>query len=57
MAGEQDQPLMHLGKAAKPTQGLTATTINLNKAIQIIKAFVQSAGWPERAKDTWKYVK
>ena len=42
---------MRLGKAAKLTQGLIATTINLNKAIQIIEAFVQSAGWPERAKD------
>jgi len=57
MAGEQGQPSTRLGKAAKPTQGLTATTVNLNEAIQTIEAFVQSAGWPERAKDAWKYVK
>ena len=57
MAGEQGQLPTRPGKAAKPTQGSIATTVNLNEAIQTIEAFVQSAGWPERAKDAWKYVK
>ena len=33
------------------------TTVNLTKAIQTIEAFVRSASWPERARDTWKHVK
>ena len=40
MAGEQGQPPTRLGKAAKPIQGPTATTVNLIEAIQTIEAFV-----------------
>jgi len=57
MAGEKSQPPTCPGKAAEYIQGPPATIINLIKVIQIIEAFVKSAGWPERTRDTWKYVK
>src|SRR3981081_572214 len=57
MAGEKGQPLTRLGRATEPAQGPPAATVNLIEAIQTIEAFVQSASWPERAKDAWKHVK
>ena len=57
MAGEKGQPPTRPRRAAEPTQGPPATTVNLTEAIQTIEAFVQSAGWPERARDAWKHVK
>jgi len=57
MAGEKGQPPTRPGRAAKPPQGPPAATVNLIEAIQTIEAFVQSASWPERAKDAWKHVK
>jgi hypothetical protein len=57
MAGERGRPPTRPRRAEEPPQGPTTTTVNLIKAIQTIEAFVQSAGWPERAKHTWKHVK
>lgn len=57
MAGEKGHHSTRPGGAAEPHQGPHATTANLNEAIKIIEALVQSANWPERAKDAWKHVK
>src|SRR6266536_3515380 len=57
MAGEKGQPPTRPRRADRPTQGHLVTTVNLTKAIQTIEAFVRSASWPERARDTWKHVK
>ena len=57
MAGKRDQLLTHPGKAIGPIPGPTATTTTLIKTIQTIEVFVKSADWPERARDTWKYIK
>lgn len=57
MAGERGQLLTRPGGAPEPTQGFLTTTANITEAIQTIEAFVQSANWPERARDAWKHVK
>jgi hypothetical protein len=57
MAGKKGQPLTYLKRATKPPQKPPAAIINLIEAIQTIKAFVQSASWLKRAKDTWKHMK
>jgi len=48
---------MRLKRATKYPQESLVTTVNLIEAIQTIKAFVRSAGWPERARDAWKHVR
>ena len=53
MAGERSQPPTRPGQPPGPN----ATPAHLTEAIQTIEAFVNSANWPERAKDAWKRVK
>jgi len=57
MAREKSQPSTYPRKTTEHTQEPPATTINLIKAIQTIKAFVKSTGWPKRTRDIWKHVK
>jgi hypothetical protein len=57
MAGEGGLFQPHNRRAAEPPQEPPATTANITEAIQTIEAFVQSANWPERARDAWKHVK
>jgi hypothetical protein len=57
MAGAKGQFEPHPWRAAEPPQGAVATTANITEAIQTIEAFIQSANWPERARDAWKHVK
>jgi hypothetical protein len=57
MAGEWGPFQPHNRRAAEPPQEPPATTANITEAIQTIEAFVQSANWPERARDAWKHVK
>jgi hypothetical protein len=57
MAGAKGQFEPHPWRATEPPQGPTATTANITEAIQTIEAFIQSAKWPERARDAWKRVK
>jgi len=57
MVGEKGQPPICPRRAAEPSRGPCATTDNLIKAIQTIKAFIYSTDWPKRARDIWKYIK
>src|ERR1700716_1215567 len=57
MAGGGGQPPTRPGGGGKPPPGPPAAPANLIEAIQTIEAFVQSASWPERARDAWKRVK